>query len=278
MSQCSKQLTNAVAVTGAPRMPRRAVGRSDPQRRPGISEAGEMGIFAQAGQYAAARVGNDKLKGAIARAIGDEAALRPPAMLEDIVLQFAERPYQRYRQSPRKTHCNSRILGMFSPLIPNQSVGSMVVEVKTRQWKRASAVTDTRAADYAIAQRADNLVEHRGFNRYRAVGIGRRGCCDRQLDQRPYPARSAKRYLPEFGQPTGHCLPKQIIDRLEVRGDLYWRAFVQIFPPPRRPAHGPRCATASFSTAADNYSAPGCSYTHKSLEQGGDSRALIGRR
>lgn len=258
MSECAKQLTDAVATTSAPRMPRRAVGRGDPQRRPGISEAGEVGILAQAGQHAAARIGNNKLEGARARGVGDEAALRPPAMLEDIVLQFAKRTHQRRGQSPRETRRDSRILGMFSPLIPNQSAGPEVVGVKTRQWKRARAVTDTRATDYAVAQRADNLMKHWGLDRNGAIAVGQHGCGDRQLDQRPYPARSAERHPPEVWQPTGDGLPKQIIGRLEIRGDLYWRASVQTFPLPRQSVHGPRFATAPSTTAAYDNSALGC--------------------
>ncbi|HML91872.1 hypothetical protein [Methyloceanibacter sp.] len=277
MSERAKQLSDTITVTGASRVSRCAVGSGDPQRRPGISEASEVGILAEAGKHAPTRVGNNKLEGAIARGIGDEAALRPPAVLQDIVLQFAERTHQPCGQSPGETRCYSRILSMFGPLIPNQCPGSEVVGIKTRQWKYSSAITGARATYHAVTQRAHNLEKHGRLNQYGAIGVGQRGCRYSQLDKRPDPARSAERHGAEFWQPPRDGLPKQIVGCLEICGDLYWRASIQTFPPPRQQAHGPSFATASSNTAVYNNSALGCGFAKIRLARNGVSDGFVRR-
>jgi hypothetical protein len=196
-------------------------------------------------------------------------------VLEDIVLQFAERTHQPSGQSPGETRCDSRILGMFGPLIPNQSPGSEVVGIKTRQWKHTRAITGARATYHAVTQRAHNLEKHGRFNHYGAIGVGQRGCRDSQLDKRPDPARSAERHGAEFWQPPRDGLPKQIVGCLEICGDLYWRASIQTFPPPHQPAHGPSFATASSNTAVYNNSSLGCGFAQIRLARNGVSAVVI---
>ena len=62
MGKGTKQLTDAVAVTRAARMPRGAIRRRDPQCRTGIFKAGKFGVFPQARKHTAAGIGDDEFE------------------------------------------------------------------------------------------------------------------------------------------------------------------------------------------------------------------------
>jgi len=219
MGECAKQLTDAVAVTRASGMPRCAVGRGHPERRSGIRQPGELWILAQAGQHAATRVGDDELERAVARGIGDDAALRPAAVLEDIVHQLAEGAHQPGSQSPRQSRRDRRVLGMLGPLLPDQAFGAVAVRIEARQREYAGPVAGARAADRPLSERTDQLVKHRRLDHHRTVGGGQGGRRHRQFDQRSDPARPTERNGPEGRQPSGNGLPKQIVGRLKARTD-----------------------------------------------------------
>jgi hypothetical protein len=158
MGECAKQLTDAIAVARAARVPRRTIGRSDPQRRPRIHEAGEFRIFAQAREYAAPGVGNDKLEGAVARGIGDHAAPRAAAVLENVVLQFAQSAHQPAHKSLGQARRDRCVLGMLRPLIPGEPRRLIATGIQLRQREDAGAVMRAGATDRPVPQRPFDLV------------------------------------------------------------------------------------------------------------------------
>lgn len=235
MGKRTKELTDTVAATGATRMPRRAVRGRDPQCRPRIGEARELGVLAQARQHTATGIGDDELEGAVARSIGNDTACRLTAMLEDIVLKLAERAHQPTDQTPRQPGSDSGILGMFGPLIPSELRGFVATWIKARQRKYPGAVTRTRAADGPVPQRAFDLVKDQRFNSDGPIGGRNGGGGHRELNQRPDPAGTGQNDLAKLRQATGHRLPEQVIGRLKACADALWPPFAQVASRPSHP-------------------------------------------
>ncbi len=277
MGECTKKLTYPVATTLDSGMSRRAIGRSDSECRSGIRKVSEFRILSEAGQHPTARIGNNKLEGTVARGVGDEATLLPSAMLQNIVIQLPERTHEPHGQSPRESCQDGRILSMFGPLIPKLTLWTTYGGIKTQERKHTRSVTGASASDRAFGYRAGSLMKKGRLHGDSTIDIGHYCFCDRQLDQRPDPARSAEPHRPKFWQPTVYGLPEQIIGRLEIRSDLDWCTPLQTLSPSRHWAYGPRSAATDSTTAAYINSAPGCRYLHRRLDSQGESNLLIGR-
>ena len=98
MSECAKQLANAVPASGVGGVAGSTIGRGDTQRRSTIGKVRELGIVPEACEHAASGVGNDEFESIGAGSIGHESAVWPAAMFEDVVLQLAERAHQACRK------------------------------------------------------------------------------------------------------------------------------------------------------------------------------------
>ena len=119
MGECAKQLTNAVPASGVGGVAGGTIGRGDTQRRSTIGKVRELGIVLEACEHAAPGVGNDELESVGAGSIGDESAVGPAAMFEDVVLQLAERAHQACRQAPGQAGSPCGVLRVIGPLIPD---------------------------------------------------------------------------------------------------------------------------------------------------------------
>ena len=137
MGECAKQLANAVAVSRAVGVAGGAIGGGDTQRRSRIRKMREFGVFAEARKHTASSVGDDKFECAGTGTVGDQPAVGPAAMFEDVVLQLAERAHQACHQALGQAHSNRGVLRVLSPLIPEQVLGTAVGWIEPTQREHA---------------------------------------------------------------------------------------------------------------------------------------------
>jgi hypothetical protein len=220
MGECAKQLTDAVAVTGASRVTRCAVRRGDTQRRPGVRQSSKLRIFAQAGQDAAPPVRDDELEGTITRGIRYQAALWSAAVLEDIVHKLTDSTHQTRSQSPSDSRSIGCVLGMLGPLIPDQAIRTVTVRVIARQRENAGSIARAGTTNHSLPKCSSDLVKHRRLNGHSAIDFGQSGLRHRDLDERPNTARPTEGEITQCWQSSDNGLPEQIIRRVETRNDL----------------------------------------------------------
>jgi len=241
MRQRTKKPPNAIAPTCAARVARRTIGRRSAQRLSGIGETGELGILTQACKDTNAGISDDKLKCAFARSICDDAGLAPPAVLNHIFLELAQRPHQPRHQSPRKPISSRGIFNMTGPLIP-QNIG-VRFRVVVHQREHARSISGARAGYSGLRDTFANLREER--RRLSHAGIGSRQCrCGKsQLNKGSNPSRPFDHELATPLETSLPRLPKKIIDNVECGQKSMCRSKTQECPSPPHsypsvPKHG----------------------------------------
>jgi hypothetical protein len=131
-------------------------------------------------------------------------------------------------QSPPKSRYNSRILGVLGPLVPDQALGSITIRIKSRKREHSDPVASAGATNRPLPNGPGDLVEHGRRDLNRTVGGGPSSCSHRQFDQRSYLTRSTEQDGTHRRQPSGNCLPKQVIGCIEARYELKPRAITQV--------------------------------------------------
>jgi len=218
MGECTKELTDAVAMPSATGVTRRAVGRSNAQRGARIGEMLEFGVLAQAREHAPPGIGDDEFERAVASTVGDQPGGRPAAVFKDIILQLTERAHQAGSQAFGETSGHGGVLGVLGPLIPKRVV-SADGWIEQAQGEDAGAVAGAGAADRAVGQRVFYLVKDRRLDRHAAIGVGRRQAGDRKFDQGTDEAGTTEDQRRQLRQAAGNGLPQQVVGRLKGWAD-----------------------------------------------------------
>ena len=227
MSKCTKQLTNAVAVSRPVGVAGGAIGGGDTQRHSTIGKVREFGVFAEAREHAASSVGNDEFECAGASAVRDQPAVGPAAMFEDVVLQLAERAHQACCQALGQARSNCGVLRVLGPLIPEQVFGVAAGWIEPTQREDARPIASAGAADRTVCQCAFDLMEDRRLDRYAAIGLGRGHASNGEFNQGAYKTGPDEGQRRQQRQPSGNGLPKQVVCCLEGRADAAVLTLVQ---------------------------------------------------
>lgn len=230
IGECTKQLTNAVAVSRAVDMAGGTVGGGDTQSCARIGKVHEFGVFAEARKHTASCVSDHKLECAGAGAVGDQHALGPAAMLEDVVLQLAQRTHQACYLALGQAHSNRRVLRVLGPLIPEQVFGPVVGLIEPTQREHARSIAGACAGDRVVYECTFNLMENRRLDRYATIGAGHRSASNGEFHQGADKARFADGQRRQQQQSSGNGLPEQVVRYLEGRPDATVPTLRQRFP------------------------------------------------
>ena len=219
IGECTKQLTNAIAVPRTVDMAGGTVRGGDTQRYAGVGKVHELGVFAEAREHTASRVGHDELECAGAGTVGDQPAVGPAAMFEDVVLQLAQCTHQACYQALGQAPSNRRVLRVRGPLIPEQVFGPVVGWIEPTQREHTRSIVGACAADRLVYECTFDLMENRRFDRYATIRVRHRHASNGELHQWADKTRSTNGQRRHQRQPSGNGLPEQVVRCLERRRD-----------------------------------------------------------
>lgn len=128
-----------------------AVLDGDSERGAGVNKAAIVCVFTQTGQHADPGIRDNDFKGARYRRKGHQSGLRPAAMPEDILLQFAHGADDGRGKRFAEPDCDRRLFGAASPKRP--LIGSIAGLGEASQRERTVMRGVTAARDGAVVER-----------------------------------------------------------------------------------------------------------------------------
>ena len=230
----SKHLPQAEPGPAGAAEARLAVLDRDPQGGARVNNVAIVWALAQTGQHADTGIRNDNLEGGSRRGKSHQAGLRPAAMPEDIVLQFAHGAYDGCGKRLCEPNRDSRLFSSASPERP--LIRSIASLCKAGQRERTLAGSIAAALDQTTIERVFDYGHERRGEADMCEQGGVAAARHQHFDERTEPAGSFDVDLSKCRQIARLSGPQKIISAGEVTVQLMILSLRYSHPADPRPA------------------------------------------